>query len=289
MVQLRVFDAFPKVDRSYVYHNSSVDPTMIFYCLCALFFLYVHTTELMGNVHKQTFDVDPAIQEQFQINMGITVKSPCSALSIFLQDISDDRLMVNELVQSIPMETETGEELCQIHGVFDANRVRGRLTIMPHFSGYHSAKNLVDFNSSHLIETLYFGELPGLINPLQMTQHIFQEPTESMYYLTLIPTSYKPFGIEVETYQYAVSQRHKPIREKARGIPAIHFHYDFDPIRVTITDNRISFIAWLCRAANILGGILFTFKAIKRVVDKKIGRHDRERYGSGLLDPSVKN
>lgn len=285
MVKLRSFDAFPKLEDSYLIRGSSDSRPMTYLSLVFLtFFLYLVTSDWMGAAPVQKFDIDKNIRDKLQVNFEITVKNPCQDIGIYIQDDSDDRLFVNELVQSLPQTYEDGE-WCTIGGVFDTNRVRGRLVISPSnpaaaFFGQRP------FNTTHVINELSFGEYyPSMLNPLDQTLKVTKAGHSVAYFLSIVPTVYEVFGLTLDTNQYTVTEAEKDTRGTSL-IPGIFFEYDFDPIQITISGNRMPFFAWLCRVINIIGGIVFAFKLLRRMSKQKRGLNS-DRSATGILDKPV--
>lgn len=285
MVKLRSFDAFPKLEDSYTIRGGSDSRPMTYVSLVFLtFFLYLVTSDWMGATPAQKFDVDKRIRDKLQVNFEITVKNPCADIGIYIQDDSDDRLFVNELVQSLQQTFEDGE-WCTIGGVFDTNRVKGRLVISPRnpAAAFYGQR---PFNTTHVINELSFGDYyPSMLNPLDQTLKVTKDGYSIAYFLSIVPTVYQVFGLTLDTNQYTVTEAEKDTHGTTL-IPGIFFEYDFDPIQITIIGNRMPFFAWLCRVVNIIGGVVFAYKLIRRMSNKKKG-YRSDRNAMGILDQPI--
>ena len=242
-----------------------------------LFILWIETSNLMGAHEDYSFSVDKGVSEVFQVNMDITVAAPCSDLTVFIVDASGDQLFVSNLLESRPLtrddeaspimvgsgwmshygphEFQDGEEWCRMAGIFETNRVRGRLVISQAMNGrfFRPAK----LNLTHSINELSFGPYyPSQDNPLDESVMVAaQLDSFFVYNLNIVPTTFKALGMEAEKNQYSYTETSR--NDKRNLIPGIYFEYDIEPITVTITDARVSFLQWLFRVANIVGGVNF--------------------------------
>lgn len=281
MVKLRSFDAFPKLNEAYTTQGAPSSPVKNALIIFAVLFLYLETTSWMNTTPNEHFEVDRGINDNFQINLEIAVRNSCENIGIFIQDLSEDRLFVNELVRMIPYSplADQEHEWCQIAGIFDTNRVKGRLTIG---SSNFMSKS---FDTTHAISELSFGDFyPEVNNPLDMTTMESTEPTAIAYFISIVPARFRAFGMAVETYLYSARHRKKSVGGTFHP-PQISFEYDFDPIKVDIADSRMSFFQWMLRVVNIGGGLIFTARAAARFMKRKISK----RENVGLLDQPAKS
>lgn len=282
MVRLKSFDAFPKLNEAYTTQSAPSNPVKNAIIIFAVFLLYLETTSWMNSTPNEHFEVDKGIKDYFQINMEIAVRNKCEDIGIFIQDLSEDRLFVNELVRMIPYypPADPEHEWCQIAGIFDTNRVKGRLTI-----GNNNFMTMRSFDTTHAISELSFGDFyPEVNNPLDMTRMESTEPSSIAYFISIVPARYRAFGMAVDTYLYSARHRKKAVTGTFT-LPQISFEYDFDPIKVDIADARMSFFQWMLRVVNIGGGLIFTARAAARFMKRRISK----RANVGLLDRPVKN
>jgi len=146
------------------------------------------------------------------------------------------------------------------------------------------------FNFSHIVRELSFGErYPKLHNPLDhviaSTPHNFYK---FQYYLSLVPTVYTEDGTvespdAVFTNQYSVTDQ--SIQVTDHNVPGIFFKYDIEPILLTISAQRMGFLAFMIRLINVISGVLVAgewcyrlFDVIYAAVTKRKGA-----IGGGML------
>lgn len=226
----------------------------------AVFMLWLVTTDWLGARPRQQFSVDGQLTDKFQVNFDISVATRCDSVGIILEDVSGDRLFVDELI-SVGPDSHTPlllgfpeQEWCRFTGSFETNRVQSRLVVAPPVRSMFSNMKTPEFNTSHLIYELSFGKFfPQQQNPLDHTLSVMEPGSAQLYMLSLISTTAKALGVELDTYQYSVTQKQEP--PSSFTSPGIGFMWDFDAIHVTISDSRLSFFGWLARVANILGGV----------------------------------
>ncbi|KAJ6730374.1 ENDOPLASMIC RETICULUM VESICLE TRANSPORTER PROTEIN [Salix viminalis] len=123
------------------------------------------------------------------------------------------------------IEDEEGEG-CNIYGFLEVNKVAGNLQFSPGKSFQQSGVHVHDllafqkdsFNISHKITRLAFGEyFPGVVNP-----HFFNIR-----------------GADIGRHQ---------------SLPGVFFFYDLSPIKVTFTEEHVSFLHCLTNVCAIAGG-----------------------------------
>ncbi|VEL07542.1 unnamed protein product [Protopolystoma xenopodis] len=76
------------------------------------------------------------------------------------------------------------------------------------------------------------------------------------YFLQAVPTRLLYQWSEVSTYQYAVTQHDRTIRNQKipQGTPGIFFRYEISPLSVHV-DIRLSLVSGLVRLASLVGGV----------------------------------
>ncbi|WFC97955.1 hypothetical protein MYAM1_000675 [Malassezia yamatoensis] len=139
--KLRQFDAFPKTQPTYVRHSSRGGLATVVLILATLMVIWVEFSGYMRGEHDITFDVDSHISRLLQINMDITVATPCSKLSVDLRDASGESVHFDE--KSIAKD-ET-EFKAQIKTAQSKRRHTNRLNALdaPKLSGRVSRKDKV--------------------------------------------------------------------------------------------------------------------------------------------------
>lgn len=189
---------------------------------------------------------------------------------------------------------------CHIFGSIPVNQVSGDFRITGKGFGYRD-RLIVPFqalNFSHVIKEFSYGDFyPFINNPLDFTGRTTEEKLQAFkYYSKVVPTMYERLGIEIDTNQYSLSEQHRVYktdpRGRPQGVPGIYFHYDFEPVKLIISEKRIPFLQFVARLGTILGGIMIlagylyrmSEKLIKILYGKKYAERDTEKKKGGLLD-----
>lgn len=165
---------------------------------------------------------------------------------------------------------ERPKDACRIYGSLSVRKVAGNFHVttgrsVPHPQG-HAHMNVYippnELNFSHRIDSLAFGPVvPGAVNPLDATlqttahrHHIFQ------YYLQIVPTKLRTMDVGLDTCQYSVSERSRPIdhHQGSHGIPGIFIKYEMSPMMVEIVEKRKPLLQFFIRLIGIVGGIFAT-------------------------------
>lgn len=194
---------------------------------------------------------------------------------------------------------DEGAPACHIFGSIPVNHVKGHFHITGKGFGYRDRLSVPfeALNFSHVIQEFSYGEFyPFLNNPLDATGRTTDEKLQAFrYYTKVVPTMYEKLGLEVDTYQYSLTALHHTYNldhfNRPTGVPGIYFNYDFEPIKLIITEKRLSFFQFVARLGTILGGLLIAAGYIYRLYEKllvivfgkKYVRKDTEKKG-GLLD-----
>ncbi|ONK74014.1 uncharacterized protein A4U43_C03F1910 [Asparagus officinalis] len=170
------------------------------------------------------------------------------------------------------IKDEEGEG-CNIYGFLDVNKVAGNFHFAPGKSFQQSNMHVHDllafqkdsFNISHKINELSFGEhFPGVINPLDGVQWVQQTPYGMYeYFLKVVPTVYTDIkGNTIQSNQFSVTEHFRTDEiGRVQSIPGVFFFYDLSPIKVTFTEEHVSFLHFLTNVCAIVGGI-FTVSGI---------------------------
>ncbi|XP_022136391.1 endoplasmic reticulum-Golgi intermediate compartment protein 3-like [Momordica charantia] len=171
------------------------------------------------------------------------------------------------------VKNEEGEG-CNIHGFLEVNKVAGNFHFAPgksfQLSYFHIHNPLATFqwdtfNVSHRINRLTFGDdFPGVVNPLDGAQWS-QESLGGMYqyFIKVVPTVYKDVrGKAIKSNQFSVTQHLRGLDEESfQSLHGVFFFYDLSPIKVTFTEEQISFFHFLTNVCAIVGGV-FTVSGI---------------------------
>ncbi|MBA0596048.1 hypothetical protein Gorai_012891, partial [Gossypium raimondii] len=170
------------------------------------------------------------------------------------------------------IKDEEGEG-CNIYGFLEVNKVAGNFHFAPGKSFQQSNVHVHDllafqkesFNLSHKINRLAFGDyFPGVVNPLDSV-HWTQEQPSGMYqyFLKVVPTVYTDVsGHTIQSNQFSVTEHFKGAEVgRLQSLPGVFFFYDLSPIKVTFTEQHVSFLHFLTNVCAIVGGV-FTVSGI---------------------------
>lgn len=162
------------------------------------------------------------------------------------------------------------QDSCRVFGHVDINKVAGNFHItagqaIPHPQGHAHLNAFVPshlLNFSHRIDRFAFGDMaPGIVNALDGTLHVTNDPHHmSQYYLKVVPTSFVSPFYTYRTNQYSVTEQNRSVNHMtgSHGLAGIFFKYDLNPLMVTITQKRRSFVMFLVRLCAIVGGVFAT-------------------------------
>lgn len=181
-------------------------------------------------------------------------------------------------------------QACRIYGSFPVTRVQGQLQITA--AGYvfrgqpKVSPEMINF--THIIDEFSFGEYyPKLVNPLDDGLLSVAESNNAafQYFLSIVPTTYVSYstGRTVKTNQYAVTEQIGTSNRETRTPAGLFFKYDFEPIALTVTDERIPFSQFAVRLVNIVGGLIVSAGWLYRVAETLLSRR-RSRSQYGVLD-----
>ncbi|XP_021639142.2 uncharacterized protein LOC110634443 isoform X2 [Hevea brasiliensis] len=170
------------------------------------------------------------------------------------------------------IKDEEGEG-CNIYGFLEVNKVAGNFHFAPGKSFQQSNVHVHDlqafqkdsFNISHKINRLAFGEyFPGVVNPLDGV-HWTQETPSGMYqyFIKVVPTVYTDVGGHtIQSNQFSVTEHFRGAEVGfLQSLPGVFFVYDLSPIKVTFTEEHLSFLHFLTNVCAIVGGV-FTVSGI---------------------------
>lgn len=226
-----------------------------------------------------------------------------------INDINDDHYTpdLDEVMQESfraefrleGVRVDQGEPACHIFGSIPVNQVSGEFHITARGFGYRDRLTVPfqSLNFSHVISEFSYGEFyPFINNPLDFTGKVTTEKLQAYkYYSKVVPTLYERLGLEIDTNQYSLTEQHHVYGVKngrPGGIPGIYFKYDFEPIKLIISEKRIPFLQFIARLGTVVGGLLifagylyrFYEKILSIFYGKKFVNKDTERKKGGLLD-----
>ncbi|KAK4747480.1 hypothetical protein SAY87_014066 [Trapa incisa] len=170
------------------------------------------------------------------------------------------------------IKDEEGEG-CNIHGFLEVNKVAGNFYFAPGKSFQQSNAHIHDlldfqkdsFNISHNINRLSFGEyFPGVVNPLDGVRWTQPTPTAMyQYFIKVVPTIYTDVsGHTIQSSQFSATEHFKGGDvDLLQALPGVFFFYDLSPIKVTFTEEHVSFLHFLTNVCAIVGGV-FTVSGI---------------------------
>ncbi|GMI85402.1 hypothetical protein HRI_002209500 [Hibiscus trionum] len=114
------------------------------------------------------------------------------------------------------------------------------------------------YNISHKINRLAFGDyFPGVVNPLYSVQWIQEQPCGmDQYFIKVVPTVYTDVnGHTIQSNQFSVTEHFKGAEiGQLQSHPAVYFFYDLSPIKLTFTEQHVSFLHFLTNVCAIVGG-----------------------------------
>ncbi|KAI9399451.1 hypothetical protein POPTR_002G094400v4 [Populus trichocarpa] len=170
------------------------------------------------------------------------------------------------------IKDEEGEG-CNIYGFLEVNKVAGNFHFAPGKSFQQSGVHVHDllafqkdsFNTSHKINRLAFGEyFPGVVNPLDGVQWTQETPSGMyQYFIKVVPTLYTDVsGHTIQSNQFSVTEHFRGADiGRLQSLPGVFFFYDLSPIKVTFTEEHVSFLHFLTNVCAIVGGV-FTVSGI---------------------------
>lgn len=185
---------------------------------------------------------------------------------------------------------------CHIFGSIPVNHVKGEFFVLAKGLAFRDRLHvpLASYNFSHVIYEYLYGDFyPYINNPLDFTAKVTHDNAQQYkYFARLVPTIYEKLGILVDTYQYSLTEIHHVADAMDPQPPGLYFAYSFEPIKLSIREKRISFIAFVAKLATILAGLLIAAGYLFRVYEKILmiffGRRyvekDTEKKEGGLLD-----
>ncbi|GAB4845061.1 hypothetical protein Ancab_038467 [Ancistrocladus abbreviatus] len=312
--KIRNLDAYPKINEDFYSRTLSGGLITVFssFVMVLLFLselrLYLHA------VTETQLVVDTSRGGTLRINFDVTFPAlPCSILSVDAMDISGEQHldvkhdMIKKRIDAHGNVIETRQDAIgapkierplQKHGgrlehnetycgscygaeatdddccnsceeVREAYRKKGWAISNP---------DLID-QITHKINRLAFGDyIPGVVNPLDGAHWTHATPNGMyQYFIKVVPTVYTDVsGHNIQSNQFSVTEHFRNAGH-FQTVPGVFFFYDLSPIKVTFTEQHVSFLHFLTNVCAIVGGV-FTVSGIidsfvyhgHRAIKKKI-------------------
>lgn len=213
-----------------------------------------------------------------------------------LDEIMQETLRAEYNVQGARVDEDA--PACHIFGTIPVNHVKGEFYIVAR--GLRHDRLFVDaqsYNFSHVIYEFSYGDFyPFINNPLDFSGKVTDKHNQMYkYFAKVVPTLYEKLGLVVDTYQYSLTELHHEVLDEHAQPAGLYFAYSFEPIKLTIQEKRIGFIAFVARLATILSGLLIAAgyalrlyeKLLRVLFGKRFVEKDTEKKSGGLLDREV--
>lgn len=297
-----------------------------------VFLIWVQIGGYIDGYIDHQYSVDEIVRNTLDLNIDIVVAMPCKYLDANVRDVSEDLYLAEEIlnfegvnlpnafwnmakskkstitpdidnVLSNSLEADfvaKGQrhnlELpsCRIFGSIPINRLEGDFHITAEGYGYRRPQVTPEelLNFTHFINEFSFGKFyPYIENSLDGTVQKTSNGRHTYHYnLKVVPTIYGKLGHEIDTNQYSV----RMYETDNKYSPGIFIQYDFDPIKMSIIEQRLSFFQFVIKLVTIIGGLwvmaswLYRFmeKIIILTFGKEFARRGEEKK-SGLLDDPI--
>lgn len=295
-----------------------------------VFLIWVQIGGYIDGFIDHQYSVDEVIRSTLNLNIDIMVAMPCKYLDANVRDVTEDRNMAEEILNLEGMiapnafwnmgkeknvrtpdldivlsnsleadyvtkgvRTNLEAPACRIYGTVPINRVEGDFHITAEGMGYMGMSGVtpVDaLNFTHFINEFSFGTFyPYIDNALDLTSRKTSKKKHTFHYnLKVIPTVYSKLGHEIDTNQYSV----RVYETDDKYAPGIFIKYDFDPIKMTVIEKRLSFFQFIIRLVTIIGGLWviaqWLYRGMEKLIvivfGKEFARRGEEKKKGGLLD-----
>ena len=168
-----------------------------------------------------------------------------------------------------------GAEQCHIRGSLKVRRGSGQFHFglgsnMPlsgkaHRHDLSGISNLSSLN--HSINEFRIGKkLPDFVSPLDNIDVELPSTDKGRwvvsYFIHIVPAKYLSRRKSIDSYRYSAMFSQRTVTpDSKKGLPGIHFYYDFAPMKVVTTKTRVSLRSFITHIGGIIGGA-FSFAAI---------------------------
>lgn len=120
---LKIFDAFPKVEKSFRAERTTRGAILSIVLALGLFYLFItEFTWYFGGIETHQFVVDKTIKEHLNINVDMTIAMPCQEIAIHVQDVTGDVILAGDTLkrQSVNWDEQGSHHLDAAHQAKDA-------------------------------------------------------------------------------------------------------------------------------------------------------------------------
>jgi len=186
-------------------------------------------------------------------------------------------------------------EGCRISGTMRVNKVAGNWHIAHGESIVRDGKHIHQFlpaeaphfNVSHTIHSVSFGDPYPFMpkNPLDGLTHVIAHDASTglfQYFIRIVPTIYTDGFRQLQTNQYTITERFKPLQlpelnvqpghapkpQTAAVLPGIFFVYELSPFMVEVQRNGPPLSHLLTKLCAIVGGVF----SVMGVIDGSLFR-----------------
>ncbi|CAF0917981.1 unnamed protein product [Didymodactylos carnosus] len=187
--------------------------------------------------------------------------------------------MHNEQLPKREINPDRPKDACRFHGTLEVTKVAGNFHIImgKSFSLFGAHAHLsplgIEYamNFSHRIDQFSFGHpSPGLVQPLNGDLKLSKTATQMyQYFIEVVPTVVDTRHANVETYQYAVTEKTREINHNqgSHGIPGIFIRYEISPMKITVKEVNRSYWFLLVEIGGIIGGVFATSGMIHSIIN----------------------
>ncbi|CCG83576.1 COPII-coated vesicle component Erv41 [Taphrina deformans PYCC 5710] len=194
---LQVFDAFPKVEKSFRAERTTRGAIFSIFLTLSLIYLFISEfTFYLGGYETHHFEVERQIKGHMNINVDMTISMPCDDIAINVQDVTGDRILAGNALKKQRVDwNEDGShhldaahqqadaydlqrviksarkknfkkgkerkngKACRVYGTLEVHHAQGDFHITAEGVGYMSTRRtfLEDMNFTHRIDELSFG------------------------------------------------------------------------------------------------------------------------------------
>ncbi|CAF0745660.1 unnamed protein product [Didymodactylos carnosus] len=281
-------DAFVKVENDLKEPTTTGGTIAVLTATVVLCLIFIHIVSFRNTLLKYDYSVDWDHESKLKINIDLTVATQCALIGSDVLDVTnrnpleagkldeeDTWFQLSAKQAKVFKKLQLGNEILrkQYHAIHDIVWLTGynaHNEELPKrsFSLFGSHAHLsplgIDsaMNFSHRIDHFSFGQpSPGLVQPLNgdlklsnMSNQIYQ------YFIEVVPTVVQTRHANVETYQYAVTERSRTINHDSgsHGIPGIFVRYEISPMKITVKEVNRSYWFLLVEIGGIIGGVFAT-------------------------------
>ncbi|CAG8722965.1 36968_t:CDS:2 [Gigaspora margarita] len=271
-----IFDAFPKVDSGYQHKSPQGGFVTIIISIFLWFLIISEFREYWSSNQKYEFLVDRSINHKMQINVDITVDTPCMFLTVDLLDAAGEGIHFTDELKLFPTIFEVREAhhlgyQPEKEIALDVKKmmVDAAAKLIDTFD---SDSDVVDNQKSacRIFGTLEVNKVTGNLHitaighgysgngrPVAANNILnFSHRIDEFSFGTLYPQLVNPLDNSIEIAEAHYTRIIDGLRQP--GVPGIFFKYDIEPISVRITERSTTFSKFLTRLCGLVGGVWVT-------------------------------